>query len=411
MNRTAAPKRSLDDLFAPRASLIAGSPIDRTIELLDAPAVISLAMGSPAPETLPRAALAGAALAALGDPSGAALNYAPTPGDPFLRAALLGYLDGRGVCPAHEQLLITAGGMQGLDLAFKLFVGPGDLVVTESPTYPNGTAAIASYEGRVLEVPVDCDGMVVEDVPALVEAVGREPKLFYVIPNFQNPSGTTMSLDRRLRLLDLADEYGALVVEDDPYAWLGFDGFELPSLWSLAGEHGRVVAVHTFSKTLAPGLRVGWTLASEAVVSRMVAAKQSVDTCANALGQRVIATLLSSGFMDAHLANLRQTYEQRRDVLLGALDDHFGDVRACEWTRPRGGMFLWLSLPPATDAGALVGGALRQGVAVIAGSAFSPSGLYQNSLRLSFSHARPAELREAVRRLRVAFDGCGLHND
>jgi 2-aminoadipate transaminase len=383
---------ALASLYAPRTRGITGSVIDASTSLLGAQThdVVRLAMGSPAREAIPSAALL-AELAADHD----AFDYGPTEGEPSLRAALIDYL---GV--TAEELLITSGGMQGLDLVCKLFVGGGDLVAVESPTYTNGTATISGYEGTMVEVPGDADGM---DVGAL-ERLGQEhgpPKLIYTIPTFQNPSGTTLSAARRERLIELAAEWGAVVLEDDPYSLLRFEGSDLPSLRELGAGRARVIAVHTFSKILAPGLRVGWVLAEPEVIARMVDARQSMDTCTAPPMQRLVARFLADGLVEDHLAALRGAYRERKLAMQQALADELPEA---SWTDPQGGFFLWLTLPEAIDTEALFAVALAEGVAYIPGPAFSIGGRFRNALRLAFSAEPPERAREGVCRLRRAIE-------
>jgi 2-aminoadipate transaminase len=393
--------------FAARAAGIPGSPIDRSIALMrsERADIISFAIGAPAPSAIPAADLNRFAAALLTDDS--ALNYGPTEGETDLRGAILeqhALLDGPR---SGDEFLVTAGGTQGIDLVAKLFVERGDLVVAESPTYANGVAIVTSYEGEVARCPVDGDGMIVEAIPGLVRQAGRRPKLIYVIPNFQNPGGATLSLARRHRLLALAETYDALILEDDPYGLLHYDAPPPPSLYALDGGRGRVIAVRSFSKILAPGLRAGWVMAPAAVVRAFVAARQGMDTCTNVLGQRMIAAYLRGGALAPHLARLRAAYRERRDIMLAALDQQFGGVLDVRWTRPGGGAFLWLTLAPAVSGDALAAAALAEGVACVPGSAFVGPGEPDNALRLCFTHPDADAIIEGVRRLRRAYDGVG----
>jgi 2-aminoadipate transaminase len=292
--------------------------------------------------------------------------------------------------------------MQGIDLACKLFVDPGDLVVVESPTYTNGSATVLSYGGELLEAAVDADGMIVEALPELVERAGRQPKAIYTIPNFQNPSGTTMSPARRSALLDLARGWGAVVIDDDPYGSLRFAGRDVPSLRELGGGEPAVFSVRTFSKVLAPGLRVGWVDAAPELGQLLINAKQAMDTCTNLPAQRLVARFLADGHLAAHLNGLRDEYRRRKIAMQEALSEQLGDIAT--WTDPAGGFFLWVTLPSDVDTGKLFEVALAEGVAFIPGSAFSPSGRFGNALRLCFASTTPDRTVEGVRRLRRAID-------
>jgi 2-aminoadipate transaminase len=389
--------------LAARAGRLTGSVIDASMSLLQDQShdVVRFAMGSPAPSAIPGSAFA-EILAALGDAPDA-FDYAPSEGDAALRAALLEYLGRAGGAPDPEELLITAGGMQGLDLTCKLFVERGDLVLVEGPTYTNGAATIASYEGRMIEVPVDREGLVVSDLERAVADAGAAPKLIYVIPNFQNPSGETLSLRRREELLALAAGWGAVILEDDPYGWLHFGDDPLPGLRELSGNAPNVVSVHTLSKVLAPGLRLGWVVADPSIVSLMVDAKQGMDTCANVPLQRLTARFFSEGRMDEHLAELRATYAANKEAMKAALARTLGDLDI-QWTDPDGGFFLWLTLPDELDADELFPVALEEGVAYIPGSAFSVAGRFRNALRLCYASNTGERIDLGVARLRRAVD-------
>jgi len=391
--------------LARRAAGITGSVIDSSTSLLERQShdIVRFAMGSPAPEAIPAPAFAELLPAVLGQGSSRAFDYGRTEGEPAFVDALLPFLGAWGIAATAEETIVTAGGMQGLDLAAKLLVDPGDLVLVESPTYTNGTATIASYEGDMVEVPVDHDGMVVERLPELVAAAGREPKLIYVIPNFQNPSGTTLSLERRRRLVELAVEWHAVILEDDPYGMLRFAGDHVPGLRQLSGGAPNVISVYTLSKILAPGLRLGWVVADPAIVARMIDAKQGMDTCANVPLQWLAAAFIGGGGMDAHLEALRETCRSHKQGMTDALAHELGDG-AVSWTDPEGGFFLWLTFGEHVATTELAEIAIAEGVAFIPGKAFSVGGRFENALRLSFATNPPERTAEGVRRLRQALD-------
>jgi 2-aminoadipate transaminase len=253
----------------------------------------------------------------------------------------------------------------------------------------------------VLEIPTDGEGL---DVAALHDlGAAQPPKVIYTIPNFQNPSGATMSLSRRLELVELAERWGALILEDDPYRQLRFSGEDLPSLQHLAAGNVRVVGVHTFSKILAPGLRVGWVTADPETIGRMIDAKQGLDTCTNVPMQRLVARFMSRGLLDAHILRLRPEYRERRDRMQQRLQEHFSDLGA-SWTHPEGGFFLWLTLPEEVDTEALFAVALAEGVSFIPGPAFSVGRRFANALRLAFSVCSGERTDLGIRRLRTAVD-------
>ncbi|HSP61180.1 MAG TPA: PLP-dependent aminotransferase family protein [Ornithinimicrobium sp.] len=390
--------------LAARTSGLVGSVIDSSTSLLATQThdIVRFAMGSPAREAIPAAILAEVGREAIGADAPDAFDYAATEGDPALREALLDMLEGTTDATTPERLTITSGGMQGLDLACKLFVDPGDLVAVESPTYTNGSGTALSYQADLLEVPVDRDGMQVALLREEAERLGRRPKVIYAIPTFQNPSGATMTLQRRRELLELAHEWGSVVIDDDPYGMLRFAGESLPSLHELADGDPLVFSVRTFSKIVAPGLRVGWVDTDPSLQPLLINAKQAMDTCTNLPMQRLVAAFLRGGHLQAHLVEQRQQYRLRKEAMQAALTEHFGDL--ARWTDPEGGFFLWVTFDPAVDTQALFPVALAEGVAYIPGNAFSPGGRFPDALRLCFASTPPDRIAEGVRRLRVAVD-------
>lgn len=391
--------------LAARAVNLTGSAVDSSVGLLQRYGgdVISFGMGAAGPDAIPGRALGELAAEILGDPENSTLNYGPTEGEASLRSVLLEALAASGQPASEDTLLITSGGMQGLDLVCKLFLDPGDVVVTESPTYPNALVSIASYEGRVVECPTDDHGIDVDAIPELVAQLDRAPSLIYVIPNHQNPTGVTLSDDRRGRLIELARRYNAVILEDDPYGQLAYDGATHPSLLQLDGGVGNVVSVNTFSKVIAPGLRVGWVLAHPEVTHRMIAARHGMDTCTNVLGQRLVAAFMANHDFDAHVSTLRQRYSTKLKAMLSGLERNFGKVSGARWTRPTGGFFVWLRLP-GVGADELLTVAMECGVFFIPGSAFTTTGGFSDCLRLNFTHPSETEIAEGLARLKSAYE-------
>jgi len=390
--------------LAARAADLVGSVIDSSTSLLASQThdIVRFAMGAPAPEAIPTEVLAEIGAETIGAGAHAAFDYAATEGDPGLRAALVEELAGTSDETTLERLTITSGGMQGLDLACKLFVDPGDLVVVESPTYTNGSATALSYQADLLEVPVDDDGLQVDVLEDLVRRAGRTPKVVYAIPTFQNPSGASMSLERRRRLLDLARSWGSMVIDDDPYGMLRFEGEPLPTLHELAAGDPLVFSVRTFSKIVAPGLRVGWVDTAPELQPLLINAKQAMDTCTNHPLQRLLARFLEDGHLGAHLDTQRAEYGRRKRAMQQALEAHFAG--RARWTDPQGGFFLWVTFDPAVDTEALFPIALAEGVAIIPGNAFSPSKRFPDALRICFATSSPERIAEGVARLARAVD-------
>lgn len=390
--------------LADRAASLVGSVIDSSTSLLAAQThdIVRFAMGSPADEAVPLEEFRDIADKVINHSS---LTYGATEGEPELLRELVGYLADTSDPTAEERVTITAGGMQGLDLACKIFINPGDLVIVESPTYTNGSATALSYGAQLLEAPIDRDGLIVEALPELVAAAGRTPKAIYTIPNFQNPSGTTLSLPRRMQLLELAHQWNAVIIDDDPYGLLRFQGEDLPSLQALSPADPLLFSVRTFSKILAPGLRVGWVDTDPALRQLVINAKQAMDTCANVPAQHIVAEFIRRGGLDSHLSGLRTEYRRRKDGMQESLARNLGSRVTS--TDPEGGFFLWLTLQgqdARISTRRLFETALAEGVAFIPGPALSASGKFDDALRLCFASTTPERAEEGIIRLGRAMD-------
>jgi 2-aminoadipate transaminase len=306
------------------------------------------------------------------------------------------------VCP--ENILITSGSQQALDFIGRLFINRGDYIAVESPTYLGALQAWNAYGAQYVPVRADENGMVVEELEAALR-VG--PKFIYVLPNFQNPSGNTLSLERRQRIVELADKYGVPIVEDDPYGQLRYEGEHLPSIVALDSKFrrdngtytGNVIYLSTFSKLLAPGLRLAWVIAPVEVIRRLVMAKQAADLHTASFNQYVAYEVGKGGFLDEHVKVIRATYKQRRDVMLEMMDELF--PTEVKWTHPQGGMFLWGILPQGMDAAEVLKQAIERKVAFVPGAAFHPTGGGDNTMRINFSYPSPETIREGITRLSV----------
>lgn len=388
--------------LASRADGLVGSVIDSSTSLLAAQThdIVRFAMGAPAAEVIPTEEFREIAGEVLTD---ASFTYGATEGEPDLITTVTEQFSSASSDP--ERIVITSGGMQGLDLAFKLFTDPGDLVVVESPTYTNGSGTALSYGADVLEVPVDDHGMDIDALETLVAESGRVPRMIYTIPNFQNPSGTTLSEDRRRRLLDLAHRWGAMILDDDPYGALRFSGDPVLGFREINPDDPLVFSVRTFSKILAPGLRVGWINADPRLRKLLIAGKQAMDTCANVPGQHIVNAYINRGGYGDHLTSLRTEYKRRKEAMDASIARHLGDrVRT---TNPDGGFFLWVTLQ-GDDARVasprLFEIALAEGVAFIPGPSLSPSGQFQDAFRLCFASSTPERTEEGLQRLARALD-------
>lgn len=386
-------QRGWSGLFAARTRAGSGDGIAAILGLIANPSLISFAGGLPDSETFPAAHAADVLreLAAAGDPS--AFQYAPTTGLPGTRDAIASRLDAlQGRRPAEDELLVTSGGIEALELVAKSCLDAGDTAVVEGPTYLGAIMAFRSFEAEVVAVPVDEDGLAVDELEARLVG-GLRPKLFYTIPDHQNPAGVTLAAERRPALVELARRHGFLIVEDVAYRELGFDGSAPPSLWSLAPDV--VLQAGTTSKTFFPGVRLGWAAGPAEVVAQLVSAKQNTDQCAGALGQRLYEEYVRRGLLDEQLERSRALYARRCARLLAALEREMPD--GVEWTRPAGGFFSWLTVP--ADAAELAGRAVAEGVAVVPGAPFFPDGRGTDNVRLSFSGVRDELIDVGIARL------------
>src|SRR5918999_90378 len=384
-----------DELFAARTRGDVGAGIAEILALLAVPDLISFAGGFPDPRTFPRERAA-ALLAEFAEAGEAgAFQYAPTRGLAGPLDAIAGRIEvTQGHRPADDELLITSGAIEALELVGKSFLDPGDLVVVEGPTYLGAIQAFRSFEAALVAVPMDEDGLDVDDLEQRL-AGGLRPKLVYTIPDHQNPAGVSLSLERRELLVELARRYGFLIVEDVAYRELGFSGDTLPSLWSLAPDV--VVQAGTTSKTFFPGVRLGWAVGPVEVSARLVSAKQTTDQCAGALGQRLFEEYARRGWLDEQLVRSRSLYERKCARLLAALERSMPE--GARWTRPQGGFFSWLTLPEGADSVELARRAVERGVGIVPGTLFFPDGRGVDTVRLSFSLVDEARIDDGIERL------------
>jgi 2-aminoadipate transaminase len=402
--REAPPTTPWAERFAQRMATTRSSAIRELLKLTTAPDLISFAGGLPAPELFPAARIAEAAARVLAERPRAALQYSTTEGDLGLRELLVRHMGRYGVAAGVENVLITSGAQQALDLVGRLMINPGDRVVVEEPTYLGALQAFNAYQPRYLTVPLDDEGI---DVAQLEAALRAGPKFLYLLPNFQNPAGVTMSLARRQRVVELASHYGVPILEDDPYGQLRYEGEHLPPIVHLDAEHhgsratgaltGDVIYLGTLSKTLAPGLRIGWVVAPEGVIDRLVQLKQGADLHTSTFAQMVALEAARGGFVDRHVRELRVVYDERRRAMLAALEHHFPP--GASWTRPAGGLFLWATLPAGLDSREVLKHAVAAKVAYVPGEPFHANGGGERTLRLNFSYCPPDLIAEGIRRL------------
>ena len=393
-----------DQRFARRTQRMRSSAIRELLKATEQPGTISFAGGLPAPETFPIEKIAATTQRILQTAGPQALQYSATEGYRPLRELIAHRLSQPGLELSLDNVLITSGSQQGLDLLGKVLINPGDHILVESPTYMGMFQSWNTYEPEYIAVPSDEQGLIT-DSGALEKALQMRPKFLYVLPNFQNPTGITLTLERRRQLLELASRYDVPIVEDDPYSHLRYTGEPLPSLISLAGSaaeqsgpyDGNVIYLGTFSKILAPGLRLGWVVAPATLIRKLVQAKQGDDLHAPTFSQMIAYEIVREGFLEQHVPFLCQTYRERRDIMLAEMEEYFPDNT--HWTRPDGGMFLWVTLPEGIDATNVLLEASAQRVTFVPGSRFHADDRGDNTFRLSFSNPSPEKIREGIARL------------
>lgn len=393
--------------FAVRTGQMQRSAVRELLKVTARPEILSFAGGLPAADLFPAQGIQRIATEVLERNPAAALQYGETEGVAGLRDWIAQRASRPGLAVGREHVLVTHGAQQGLDLLGRVLVDEGVGVAVENPTYLAFLTAWRPYGARFVPVPIDAVGMHVETLAALpAESV----RLVYVIPDFQNPTGATLSLERRQQLLELAEARDWIVIEDTAYSALRFEGVALPSLLELSGGlsgpgragPGRVIQVGTVSKVLAPGLRVGWVIGAAELMERLVRAKQSCDLHTSTFNQQIALGAGESGLLDTQLPRLVSAYRSRRDTMLRALGRHLGP--GTRWTHPAGGLFVFVTLPAGIDARLLLDRCLREGVAFVPGGEFHVDGSGLNTLRLNYSHAGEAAIEEGIRRLAMALD-------
>lgn len=380
--------------YSVRAEGMYGSMTRKLMHVMARPGIISFGGGLPAWDLFPVEQVRAVVDDVLRTDGPSALQYSTSEGYRPLREALVERYRARGFDIDIDQVIIDTGSMQGIDLMGKLFLDPGDAVVVGDPTFLTALQAFSAYRARYLTVPLDDDGMQVEQLPGLL--ADNDVKFIYVMPTFQNPSGRTLSRARREQLLETAAAYGVPILEDDSYGELRYDGEALPPLKAL-DRHGIVIYLGSFSKVLSPGLRVGFIAAPGGLLEKLVFAKQAADLHTSVIPQRIVHRFLTDGLLDPHIEMIRSAYKLRRDAMLTALERYL-PAEAC-WSHPRGGIFTWVTLPQDIDAGALFDAAVEAGVVYVPGASYYANGGGQNTMRLNFSPYQPDTIEEGVRRL------------
>jgi DNA-binding transcriptional MocR family regulator len=385
------------DAYADRTHGMRASEIRALFAVANRPEVVSLAGGMPYLEGLPLEALAESAHELILKRGTTALQYGSGQGDETLREQILEIMRIEGIHAHPDDVVVTTGSQQGLDLVTRLFVNPGDIVVTEAPSYVGALGVFHSYQAEVVHVPLDEHGLIPEaldETLTRLAAQGRSVKLIYCVPNFHNPAGVCLSLERRPRILEIARRHHVLLIEDNPYGLLGFDGDPLPAMRAI--EETGVVYLGSFSKTFAPGYRVGWAVAPPSLREKLVLAQESAILCPSNASQLAVSTYLTNHDWRGQIKAYREMYRERRDAMIGALSEYMPEAT---WTVPNGGFYTWVKLPYGIDAKAMLPRAITALVAYVSGTAFYADGQGSDHMRLSFCYPPPDRIREGVRRL------------
>ena len=392
----------LPGLLSNNSKVLRRSEIRELLKHTINPGVISLAGGLPYPGLFPIEELKDIVATVLDREGGQALQYGPTEGDPRLIDFLVQWMrEHEGAEIDRSYFLICSGAQQALDLIGRVFIDPGDPIIVGLPTYLGAIQAFQSYRANLIGVPVDKQGMDVERVEEILkefDGKGLKVKFIYIVPDFQNPTGVTLSLERREKLLDLCYEYDTVTIDDSPYRDLRYEGERLPMVGPM-DKRGYAFSVHTFSKIFAPGPRLGWIVANPAIMDKLVMAKQPADLCTSSFSQAILFEFLNRGLLKSHIAKTVEYYRKKQETMLQALDKYMPKDAGIDWTHPEGGLFLWMCLPEHLDADALFPKAIEKKVVYVMGSAFHFDRSGKNSLRLNFSYPSEEEIDEGIKRL------------
>lgn len=392
-----------DQRYAQRTQRMASSAVRELLKLTERPDIISFAGGLPAPDVFPVDEFSAACERVLKEQGAQALQYGTTEGYTPLREMIARHTGRYGIDITAENVMITSGSQQALDLIGRIFINRGDRILVEEPTYLGALQAWNAYGAEYVTVAMDEDGMKTD---ALESALRSGPKFIYVLPNFQNPTGVTLSLERRMKLIELADRYGVPIIEDDPYGQLRYEGEHIKSVVTLDNEYrkngeigyrGNVIYMSTFSKTLAPGIRLAWVIAPPEVIRKLVQAKQGADLHTATFNQMVAYEVAHGGFLDRHIWLIRRVYGERRNLMLDAMDEFF--PQEVTWTRPKGGLFLWGMMPEKLNSAEVLKRAIEQNVAFVPGAAFFAHGGGANTMRINFSFTTPEKMLIGIERL------------
>lgn len=381
--------------FSRRSARVKASDIRELLKITEKPEIISFAGGMPAPEFFPVEQIKTVSRLVLEENGQNALQYSTTEGYLPLRQQIADLMKKNGILAQAEHILITSGSQQGLDLTGKVFIDEGDVIICEKPTYLAAINAFNGYMPEFREVEMDEEGMIIEDLEKCLEA-NPKAKFIYTIPDFQNPTGRTMSLERRKKLIETANRLDKIIIEDNPYGALRFEGETLPAIKHFDTE-GRVIYLGTLSKILCPGFRIGWVYAQPEIFSKYVLFKQGTDLHTNTVSQMEASQFMAMYDIESHISKLRAVYKRRRDIMIEALKRELGDE--VSFTQPKGGLFLWISLPEAIHSRELLRRCIEKQVAFVPGDSFFAKEAYHHTARLNFSNAREEEIHEGIKRM------------
>lgn len=393
--------RNLDTHLARYAQRTAGmtaSEIRALFAVASRPEVVSLAGGMPNLAALPLDSIAAEVARLISSDGQVALQYGSAQGVPELREQICDIMALEGISAHPDDVMVTVGSQMALDMVTRIFCDPGDVVLAEGPSFVGALGSFGAYEAQVVHVAMDDDGLQPGALREAIDAVhrqGKTIKFLYTIPNFHNPGGVTLAVQRRAEVLEICAQHGILVLEDNPYGLLGFEGQTYPALRSM--DHDNVIYLGSFSKTFASGLRVGWVLAPHAVREKLVLAAESATLCPPTLNQMIVSRYLSTHDWMGQIKIFREQYRERRDAMLGALEQHMPE--GCSWTRPDGGFYVWFTAPEGVDAKAMLPRAVTGRVAYASGTGFYADGFGSRQIRLSYCYPTPERIREGVRRL------------
>ncbi len=391
-----------EKLFSKNAQGMKRSEIRELLKVTRKPDIISFAGGLPAPEVFPVDEIKEITVDVLSKIGKTALQYGPTEGDTLLKEQLKEHMKDEGIDVDVENILIVSASQQGLDLIGKIFLDRKDTVIVGEPTYVGGIQAFNAYGARMIPVELDDEGMVTEKLDETISFLKKEGstpiKFIYVIPDFQNPSGITMSERRRKELIEIAEKHQLMIIEDTPYRQLRYSGEAVAPIFSL-DKYGRTVSLFTFSKIFLPGFRLGWLIGPSEIVEKLIIAKQPTDLCTSPFTQAITAEFLKRGLLKKQISIIKEVYRRKRDLMLKYLDEYMPKLEGLRWTKPEGGLFLWVTLPEYMDARELFIRAIDKKVAYVIGEAFHPQAKCKNAFRINFSYSSEEMIKEGVIRL------------